>query len=111
MFQSISLWLAQSEPVKEKAEPPTLEEIVILVAILVSLLLVAIYVVGIFRGNALGTTEETSNHLDEFRRLHEEGVLEDGEYKKVKSQLIESQREQIDFREDQSDEVKDDDQS
>ena len=111
MFQSISLWLAQSEPIKEKAEPPTLEEIVILVAILVSLLLVAIYVVGIFRGNAIGNTEETSNHLDEFRRLHEEGVLEDSEYKKVKSQIIESQREQIDFREDQSDEVKDDDQS
>lgn len=111
MFQSISLWLAQSEPIKEKAEPPTLEEVVILVAILVSLLLVAIYVVGIFRGNALGETEETSNHLDDFRKLHEEGVLEENEFKKVKSQLIENHREKIDFREDRSDDREDDDQS
>lgn len=111
MFQSISLWLAQSEPIKEKPELPTLEEIVILVAILVSLLLVAIYVVGIFRGNALGKNEETFNHLDDFRKLHEEGVLEESEFKKVKSQLIEDQREKIDFREDRSDDVEDDDRS
>lgn len=111
MFQILNVWLAQSEPVKEKADPPSLEEIIILATILVSLLFVAIYVVGIFRGSALGKTKEASSDLDEFRRLREEGVLDESEYKQVKTQIVQQQREQINFREDTSDEAKDDDQS
>ncbi len=111
MFQFMSVWLAQQEAIKEQADPPTLEQIIILATILVSLLFVAFYVVGIFRGSALGKTQEASSHLDEFKRLREEGVLDEVEYKKVKTQIIQQQREKIDFSEDTSDKAKDDDQS
>lgn len=103
--------LAEAETVKEKADPPSLEQVIILGTVLVSLLLVAFYVVSFFRGSALGTVEEPVSHLDDFRRLREEGMLDEEEFKQVKTSLIQEQREKVDFREETSDEADRDDQS
>lgn len=111
MFQFFSVLLAETEPVQATREPPSLEQVVLLVAVMVSLILVVVYVVLYFRGAAFGENQVASNHLDEFRRLREEGLLNEDEFKKVKTQIVQQPREEVDFREDTSDEAKDDDQS
>jgi hypothetical protein len=111
MYQFLSLLAVESEPIRAKSEPVTLEQVIILVAVMVSLILVVLYVVLHFRGAAFGEAAVSSNHLDDFRRLREEGKLDDEEFKKVKSKIIQPPREEVDFREDTHEGADDNDQS
>lgn len=109
MYQLSSLLIA--EVADEKWEPPSLEQVIILAAALISLVLIGIYVVNIFRGSALGTPDENVSHLDEFRRLREEGMLDESEFAQVRSTIIQDAREKVDFREDTSGDTNRNDQS
>ena len=52
---------------------------------LVILILVAIYVVMYFRGQATGRGIETTDYLSEFEKLKEQGELDDEEFSRLKS--------------------------
>jgi len=104
MFLRILLAFAEVEQVKDKEYTPiTFEQGVIWFAIILCAILVAIYVAGFFRGNALGKIDETSNHLDEFRKLRDEGMLDDEEFSQVKTSIAFKNTEQeVEFNEDTS---------
>ena len=104
MFLQILLAFAEVEKVKEKEYTPiTLEQVVIWAAVILSAIAAAVYVAGFFRGNALGKVNETSNHLDEFKRLHEEGMLGEEEFSQVKATISQlNVTRQIEFEEDTS---------
>ena len=104
--------LAQVErpDAKEPYTPITIEQIIIWVAVTISLILVALYVVGIFRSDARSTFGGPENHLDDFRKLREEGMMDDEEYSRVKTSISSDPKEQIDFREDRTESVDNSDQ-
>ena len=104
MLLQVLLAFAEAEKVKEKEYTPiTLEQGVIWAAVILSAIMVAVYVAGFFRGNALGKIDQTSNHLDEFKRLHEEGMLGEEEFSQVKATISQQNiTRQIEFEEDTS---------
>ena len=104
MLLQILLAFAEAEKVKDKKYTPiTLEEVVVWVAVILSAIAVTVYVAGFFRGNALGKVTQTSNHLDEFKRLHEEGMLQEEEFSQVKATISQQNvARQIEFQEDTS---------
>ena len=107
------MMLAQVErpDAKEPYTPITIEQIIIWVAVTISLILVALYVVGIFRSDARSSFDGPEDHLDDFRRLREEGMMDDEEYSRVKSSIASDSQEQIDFREDRTEDVDNPDQA
>ena len=113
MFLQILIAFVEAEKAKDKEYTPiTLEQGVIWTAIILSAIAVAFYVAGFFRGRALGKISETSNHLDEFRRLRDEGMLGDEEFSQVKATITQQNTEQIiDFNEETTNNEENDNQS
>ena len=52
-------------------------------SLLLVLVLVAYYVLQLFRNLAFGGGESTANHLDTFRKMRDDGMIGTDEYKKV----------------------------
>ena len=55
--------------------------------VLAVLLVFAYFVVLKFRDNATGDESNASDHLSNFRELHERGELSDEEYRTIKTKL------------------------
>lgn len=113
MFLKILTAFAEAEKVQDKEYTPiTLEQVVIWIAVILSAIAIAYYVAGFFRGRALGAPDGTSNHLDEFRRLRDEGMIGNEEFSQVKKTITKQNTERaIEFREDTTDNEENDNQS
>jgi len=61
-------------------------------------ILVAVYVVTLFRNMAIGTTEISEDPLMEFRRLRDEGKMDDKEFASVKSVMLENKSDGADLK-------------
>jgi len=88
----------QVQPPAEAQSPQTIGEYyesimaipgapwIIWTSVLVSLVLIAVYVVGLFRNLAIGEGDADENdHLSEFRKLRDQGLIDDEEYKRLTS--------------------------
>ncbi len=116
--------VAQTTEAKKEYTPITIEQVVLWIAVLASLVLVGFYLVSVFRGNAHGVFDESTNQLDDFRKLRQEGMLDDEEFARVKSSIVHKgttdtakptvtkaePKENIDFIEDTTEESDDTDQ-
>ncbi len=61
---------------------------VIAAAVLVSLVLILVYVIQKLRGLALETRQvDYTEHLTQFRKMHEEGQLNDQDFRRVKQHI------------------------
>jgi len=78
------MWESIGKFWEETMEIPEARWIVWL-TILVILILVAIYVVMYFRGQATGRGIETTDYLTEFEKLKEQGKLDEEEFSRLKS--------------------------
>ena len=64
-----------------------LPQVVILFTVTLILIAIGVYIVGKLRGSAAQDTEDASDQLTKFREMHERGVLSDGEFREIKTQL------------------------
>lgn len=60
---------------------------VIWLSVLAILIVIAIYVVTYFRGQATGQSSERIDYLSEFEKLKEQGKLDEEEFGRLKSVL------------------------
>ncbi len=60
---------------------------IVWITLLVISILVALYVVMFFRNLAIGKNEGSTDYLSEFRKLKDEGKLDQEEFAKLKSAI------------------------